>query len=298
MSDLDIYQRVTDKIIQALEAGTPPWVRPWSGMDDPIPTNLLSRQPYRGINHVVLSMEAFAKGYAHNGWLTYRQTQALGGQVKRGEHGVNIVFWQFRELADPQGNEADDEAGVGKPRTVPLVKVYTVFNLDQLSGIVDAQPVPTQTWSPEAAAENVLRHSGAQIRHQGYKAFYSPSQDWIVLPPQSLFPDAGNYYGTALHELTHWTGHASRLGRKLGNRFGSDAYAMEELVAEMGAAFLCAQCRLDGHLQHASYISSWLDVLQRDKRAVFVAAAQAQKAADYLIQKLNPTEAEEMPMAA
>jgi antirestriction protein ArdC len=173
-----------------------------------------------------------------------------------------------------------------------------VFNLEQLDGVADTLPVAANEWTPHAAAESVLFHSGATIRHKGYKAFYSTVNDWIYLPPQHLFADAESYYATALHELTHWTGHTDRLGRKLGIRFGSDAYAMEELIAELGSAFLCAQCRIDGHLQHAAYIGNWLEVLKKDKRAVFVAAAQAQKASDYLTANYDPVSEEEMPLAA
>jgi len=289
MNDIDIYQRITNKIIAALEAGTPPWVRPWGSVDEPVPQNWLSRQPYHGINQVVLSMEAYDWGYSRNGWLTFKQAQALGGQVRKGEHGVNIIYYSLREIEE----KADEPA-----HKVPLLKVFTVFNLEQLDGVTDTLPVAANEWTPHAAAESVLFHSGATIRHQGYKAFYSTVNDWIYLPPQHLFADAESYYATALHELTHWTGHTDRLGRKLGIRFGSDAYAMEELIAELGSAFLCAQCRIDGHLQHAAYIGNWLEVLKKDKRAVFVAAAQAQKASDYLSANYDPVSEEEMPLAA
>jgi antirestriction protein ArdC len=209
--------------------------------------------------------------------------------VRKGEHGVNIIYYSLREIEE----KADEPT-----HKVPLLKVFTVFNLEQLDGVADTLPVAANEWTPHAAAESVLRHSGATIRHQGYKAFYSTVNDWIYLPPQHLFADAESYYSTALHELTHWTGHTDRLGRKLGNRFGSDAYAMEELIAELGSAFLCAQCRIDGHLQHAAYIGNWLEVLKKDKRAVFVAAAQAQKASDYLTANYDPVSEEVMPLAA
>ena len=172
-------------------------------------------------------------------------------------------------------------------RFIPLLKVFSVFNVDQVEGLPDDAPnaVPlTSTGMPAPPPEQIIDGSGAEIRHQGFKAFYSPPNDLIYLPGRQTFVDAAAYYSTALHELCHWTGATTRLGRKLGRRFGESAYAMEELIAELGAAFLSAHCRLDGRLQHASYIASWLEVLQRDKRAVFVAAAQAQKAADYLLE--------------
>ncbi|MBU3696550.1 ArdC family protein [Dechloromonas sp.] len=296
----DIYQTITDKIIAELEAGTPPWVRPWSGEADPFPRNALSQRPYRGINTVLLGLEAHARGYASNQWLTFKQAQSLGGHVRKGERSSMIIFYESRMVekadADPVTEDGDAEK-----RFIPLIKVFNVFNLDQVEGLPESyQPTSMDfSWEAGATPEQLLDGSGAVIRHQGFKAFYSPSNDVIYLPGRSAFPDAAAYYGTALHELTHWTSHTTRLGRKLGRRFGDAAYAMEELIAELGAAFLSAHCRLDGQLQHASYIASWLDVLRRDKRAVFVAAAQAQKAADYLLERaglLAP--AAVMPLAA
>lgn len=295
----DIYQTITDKLIAELEAGTPPWVRPWSGEADPFPRNALSQRPYRGINNLLLGMEAHVQGYTSNQWLTFKQAQSLGGHVRKGERSSLIIFYEARMV---EKAEADPVAEGSEPekRFIPLIKVFNVFNLDQIDGLPEShQPQATDfSWEAGATPEQIIEASGAVIRHQGFKAFYSPSNDVIYLPGRSTFADGGAYYNTALHELTHWTSHASRLDRKLGKRFGDTAYAMEELIAEMGAAFLSAHCRLDGTLQHASYLSSWLDVLHRDKRAVFVAAAQAQKAADYLLIQAGLKEEESMPLAA
>ena len=283
----DIYQTITDKIITELEAGTAPWVRPWSGEADPFPRNALSQRPYRGINNVLLGMEAHCRGYASNQWLTFKQAQKLGGHVRKGERASTIIYYEARmvekEDADPvaDGDEAEK-------RFMPLLKLFSVFNVHQVEGLPESyqeRPVLESGWDASATAEQIMECSGAEIRHQGFKAFYSPTNDLIYLPGKTTFADAASYYSTALHELCHWTGSTTRLGRKLGRRFGESAYAMEELIAELGSAFLSAHCRLDGQLQHASYISSWLEVLQRDKRAVFVAAAQAQKAADYLLEQ-------------
>ena len=282
----DIYQTITDRIIQTLETGTAPWVRPWSVEADPFPRNVLSQRPYRGINHVLLGMEAYTRGYTTNQWLTFRQAQQLGGFVRKGERSSTIIYYEARvvekEPAEPVADGDDPEK-----RFIPLLKVFHVFNLDQIEQLPEKyRPTPPDfTWDAGPLPQQIIDSAGADIRHQGFKAFYSPPNDRIYLPAQAHFADAGAYYSTALHELCHWTGHPSRLGRKLGNRFGDAAYAMEELVAELGSAFLAAHCRLDGTLQHANYIASWLDVLQRDKRAIFVAAAQAQKAADYLLEK-------------
>lgn len=284
----DIYQTITDKIIAELEAGTPPWVRPWSGEADPFPRNALSQRPYRGINNVLLGMEAHCRGYTSNQWLTFKQAQSLGGHVRKGERSSMIIYYEARmvEKEDAEPLADGDEA---EKRFIPLIKVFNVFNLDQVEGLPEAEQ-PSQVdadWDAGSIAEQIIERSGAEIRHQGFKAFYSPPNDLIYLPGKQTFADAASYYSTALHELCHWTGATSRLGRKLGRRFGDSAYAMEELIAELGAAFLSAHCRLDGRLQHASYIASWLEVLQRDKRAVFVAAAQAQKAADYLLEQAD-----------
>ena len=282
----DIYQTITDKIIAELEAGTVPWVRPWSGEADPVPRNALSQRPYRGINTVLLGMEAHCRGYASNQWLTFRQAHTLGAHVRKGERAATIIYYEARML-DKEDTETVADGHEPEKRFIPLIKVFSVFNLDQVEGLPETYretPMVDPDWDACASAEQIMAGSGAEIRHQGFKAFYSPPNDLIYLPGRPTFADGAAYYSTALHELCHWTGATARLGRKLGHRFGESAYAMEELIAELGAAFLSAHCRLDGRLQHANYIASWLDVLQRDKRAVFVAAAQAQKAADYLLE--------------
>jgi len=288
----DIYTSVTAKIIAELEAGTPPWVRPWSGEADPAPRNALSQRAYRGVNTLILGMEAHCRGYSSNGWLTFKQALHLGGHVRKGERSSTIVFYQLKEVSEDETQQ----------RNIPVLRVFSVFNVDQVDGLPSqyrSVPAADPTWDASATAEQVITGSGATILHQGFRAFYSPASDRIYLPVKATFADAGAYYATALHELAHWTGSPSRLGRKLSGRFGEAAYAMEELVAELGAAFLSAHCRIDGRLQHASYIASWLDVLRRDQRAIFTAATQAQKAADYLLTKaglINPVEAQ--PLAA
>lgn len=296
----DLYQSITDKIIAELERGTAPWVRPWSVEADPFPRNALSQRSYRGINNLLLGIEHVARGYTTNQWLTFRQALQLGGNVRRGERSAPVIYYEAKVIEKPdEANLADGDER--EKRFVPLLKVFHVFNLDQIENLPEThQPAPSDfTWEAGPTAEHLIEASEANIRHQGFQAFYSPPNDVIYLPPPSAFADATSYYGTALHELAHWTGHTSRLGRKLGNRFGESAYAVEELIAEMGAAFLAAHCRLDGQLQHASYIKSWLDVLHRDKRAVLIAAAQAQKAADYLLERAGLLTSENtMPIAA
>lgn len=270
-----VFARVTEQIIAELEQGVPPWVKPWSTHNDPLPRNAVSQRLYRGINTLVLSM----RGYPSNQWLTYRQALSLGGSVRKGEKATPVVFFEMAEV--------EDEGDVIAHR--PVVRTFPVFNLDQCDGLdVLKEPVSDViVWDPEAKAEQLIERSGAVVVHQGFRACYIPSRDQIYLPAKHAFETAQGYYSTALHELAHWTGHPSRLHRDLGKRFGTESYAIEELVAELGSAFLCAHCRIDGRLQHASYIDSWLHVLRRDPRAIFTAAAQAQRVADYLLERAD-----------
>lgn len=285
----DLYASVTERIVAALEAGTPPWICPWRRTGaDARPANATTARRYRGINVLLLNLRAATSGYDSSRWLTFQQALSVGGRVRRGEHGTQIVFFKMHEV----DAGAVDDGGADR-RVVPLLRSFTVFNVAQVDGLPETMAAPATepgTWEPLEEADNILALSGADIRHGGSRAFYAPDADLIQLPPRSAFDSAEDYYATALHELTHWSGHSTRCNRPLGRRHGIDAYAMEELVAEMGAAFLTAHCGIPGRLQHASYIASWLAALRNDKRLVFTAAAQAQKAADYLLPE--PTEVE------
>jgi antirestriction protein ArdC len=273
-----LFKRITEQIVADLERGVAPWVKPWTGSTDPVPHNATSGRHYRGINHLLLGMRCYADGYTTNGWLTYRQAQTLGGRVRRGEQGTTVIYYQ------PVEDEPEDSVG-SVSRSRALLRAFTVFNLDQTEGLEGLRPDNTDEipWEPYAEAERVMDQSGADIRHQGDKAFYAPGSDRIVLPIRSVFDTADGYYATALHELAHWTGHKSRLDRDFTGRFGTEAYAVEELIAEISAAFLCDHCRIPSRLQHSAYIASWLKVLNNDHRAIFNAASHAQKAADYLL---------------
>lgn len=275
---VDLYQSVTDKIVEQLEQGVAPWVKPWtnSGFGG-LPYNAATKKPYRGINTMMLYSPAGAAG---DGWMTYTQAKEIGAQVRKGERGSMVVF--FKPLKIEDKNAAADAAD--KSKTIPMLKYYTVFHTSQIDGLADkylpqivAQPTERQRIE---AAEQLLAQ--ARIIHGGDRAFYRIDTDSITLPHQQQFKSVDDYYATALHELTHWTGHSSRNAREYGRRFGDQAYAREELVAEMGAAFLCAKTGITAQLQHASYIGSWLKVLKNDKRAVLVAAGAAQRAADYV----------------
>lgn len=287
----DLYQSVTDQIVAALEAGTPPWVCPWRGSDaDMAPANLGTRRPYRGVNVLLLNLQTMLRGYCSNRWLTYQQARGLGAQVRKGESGTPVVFFKMHELGPAAGVVPVD----ADRRVVPLLRTFIVFNAAQIDALPPAlitpEVEPCSVWDASSAADRILDDSGARIRHGGARAFYLVSENLIQLPPHAAFANAGDYYATALHELTHWTGHPGRCDRPLGKRHGIEAYAYEELVAEMGSAFLTNHCRLPGRLQHESYIVSWLTALRNDKRLIFAAASQAQKAADYLLPK--PTEIE------
>lgn len=276
----DLYQDVTDRIIQELEAGTAPWVKPWAGGGAmALPFNATTGKRYRGVN-VPLLMGAAAE-YGNGGFLTYKQAQDRGGHVRQGERGHLVVFWNFVTKQDTKEGAQDD----GEERVIPFARAYTVFNVAQCDGlnIPAAAPVaPINPGTRNAGLDALISNIGTTIRTGGDGAFYHPGSDHVQMPDFGRFRDASNYYATLLHELTHWTAHPSRLARDLTGRFGTDAYAAEELVAELGAAFMCADHAVRGELQHASYIASWLRVLKQDKRAIFTAASKAQQAADHL----------------
>ena len=289
MSQLDLYQSVTDRIVAALDAGAPPWICPWSGGPGAsAPANLSSGRLYRGINVLLLNFETMLCGYDRNRWLTYRQAQALGAQVHRGEQGTPVVFFKLMELEgarDPMEAHAS-----ANPKVVPLLRSFTVFNAAQIEGLPEGLLTSPSAvdWPPVDEAEAVLTHAGVHLRHGGDRAFYNPAMDLIQMPERGRFDSAQAYYGVALHELTHWSGHPTRCNRPLQGRQHIEAYAFEELVAEIGSAFLCGHCGLPGSLQHASYVQAWLQALRNDRRLIFTAAAQAQKAADFLLQDRVP----------
>ena len=289
----DLYQHVTDRILEDLERGVRPWLKPWSMSK--VGGSILPRRhngiPYQGINVLLLWSEAMARGYTATTWMTYRQALELGAHVRKGESGTLVVF------ADRLTRTEDGDDGESVERSIPYLKSYTVFNVEQIEGLPPQyQP---QTAAPASAeirrtqAESFIAATRAIIRFGGDRAYYAPAFDVIQLPPPPAFRDMEGYYGTVLHELTHWTGHASRCARELnGHRFGSEAYAFEELVAELGSAFLCAELGITPEVRddHAAYLASWLTVLKQDKRAIFAAASQAQRAADY-VRGLQPMEA-------
>jgi antirestriction protein ArdC len=282
----NLYDEVTARIVAELEAGRLPWVQPWgkNGSTGPgLPRNGLTGRSYSGVNVLILWGAVIEHGWPSQSWLTFRQAQQAGGYVKKGEHGVTVVYAdRFTPEAEKERARRDgDEA-----RAVPFLKRFSVFNVAQCEGLraglaSDPAPLPEREIVP--VAEDVIAASGVDFRIGGDLAFYAPDPDFVQVPPQPAFFEQINYYRTCLHELTHATGHPKRLGRDLKNAFGSKDYAREELVAEMGSAFLCAALGIAPTVRHADYIGSWLEVLREDSRAIFRAASAATKAADWLL---------------
>ena len=283
----DLYRNVTESVIAALEDGTVPWVRPWRATGKSAsalrPDNASTGRAYSGINILLLWSALFDNGWATSRWLTYRQALKLGGHVRRGERGTG-VFYADRFVPKAERERAEREGTVA--RSIPMLKSYTVFNVAQCEDLPetatpDTDPPNREELSDEARA--LIEATGADIRHGGERAFYRRREDFIQMPAFSAFPQPLDYVRTLLHELTHWTGHPDRLDRQFGKRFADEAYAREELVAELGAAYLCASLGLEPTLQHASYIDSWLEVLRRDHQAIFLAASLASRASDHLL---------------
>jgi antirestriction protein ArdC len=282
----DIYTRITDQIVSALEAGVKPWTQPWSAahaagaVSRPLRHN---GQPYSGINVLILWASAMERHYAAPIWMTFKQALELGGHVRKGEKGSPVVYANTIVRTEEGDDGQDDE------RAIPFLKAYTVFNIEQIDELPAHYYARAESSvNPDrriAHAEAFFAGLGADIRQGGNSAFYVPSVDFIQMPEFASFRDAHSYYATLAHECTHWTRHEKRLDRDLGRKhFGDEGYAREELVAELGAAFLCADLglHLEDREDHASYIGSWLRVLKNDKRAIFQASAHAQRAVDFL----------------
>jgi antirestriction protein ArdC len=283
----DVYQKITDQIVAALEHGVRPWHRPWNAehsagrITRPLRGNGVA---YQGINTVMLWSAATLKGYAAPIWMTYRQAQELGAHVRKGEEGSLVVY------ADKIiRTETDAETGEEAERAIPFMKGYTVFNVEQIEGLPEhyyGKPqARTETVQRIAHVEAFFAATGASVVHGGSRACYVISTDNIHMPCIDFFRDAESYYATLSHEAVHRTRHPSRLNRDFGRkRFGDEGYAMEELTAELGSAFLCADLELTPEVRddHSAYIGSWIKVLKDDKRAIFTASSHAQRAADFL----------------
>jgi antirestriction protein ArdC len=282
-----LYQEITDKIIAELEAGRVPWAQPWGTTAAKaalaMPQNAATHRGYSGINVLILWSAVIDRGFARQGWLTFRQALGLGGHVRKGEKGTTVVYadrfvpGEERRRAERDGDE---------PESIPFLKRFTVFNTEQcedLPAVLATAPptVPGGMILPQAEA--LIAATGADFRIGGDRARYFPGDDYIQVPrPESYFEPI-NWHRTALHELGHWVGAAHRLARDLSGTFGSALYAKEELVAEMTSAFVCASLGIVPTVRHADYVGSWLEVLREDNRAVIRAASAASKAAEYLL---------------
>ncbi len=281
-----LYDEVTTRILDQLSEGRLPWVQPW-GLEGAacaaLPRNALTRRRYSGINVLILWGAVIEGGFPSQNWLTFRQAREAGGSVRRGEKGTSVVY---ADRFIPEAEKARARESGEDPKAIAFLKRFTVFNAAQCDGLASDlahEPAPLPACAVVPAAEDLVAASGVDFRIGGDKAFYAPDGDYVQVPPQPAFFDQINYYRTALHELSHATGHPARLGRDLSHPFGSAGYAREELVAELGSAFLCAALGIVPTVRHADYIGAWFEVLAEDNRAIFRAASQASKAADWLL---------------
>jgi antirestriction protein ArdC len=282
-----LYQEITDKIIAELEAGRVPWVQPWGTVAAKaaleMPKNAATQRRYSGINVLILWGAVIDRGFAGQSWLTFRQALGLASNVRKGERGTTVVDAdRFTPYDERQRAERDGD----EPYAIPFLKRFSVFNTDQCENLPEElmtapASVPEGLILPHAEA--LIAATDADFRVGGERAFYSPTHDFIQVPQPEAYFETINWHRTALHELGHWSGHPSRLGRDLSGNFGSALYAKEELVAEMTSAFVCASLGIVPTVRHTDYIGSWLEVLREDDRAIVRAASAASKAADYLL---------------
>jgi antirestriction protein ArdC len=280
----DVYRKVTDAIINAIETGVGNWRMPWhtSGRYAFSPLNVTSRKAYRGVNTLCLWAAAQAKGYDSGEWGTYKQWQERGAQVLKGEKATTVVFWKF---ANESAESQDDGNQTASSSRLIFTRGYSVFNAAQVDGYAPKADPDMPVAERIERADAFFRAIGANVKHGGNRAYYAPDADYIQMPLFGAFVENVAYYSTLAHEHIHWTAPASRCDRELGKRFGDNAYATEELIAELGAAFTCAHLGLstEPREDHAQYIQSWLRVLKADKRAIFSAASKAQHAADFMV---------------
>lgn len=289
-----LYDDITNKIIAELEAGRVPWVQPWGTVaakaSVAMPANAATGRVYSGINVLILWGAVVEHGFPVQSWLTFRQALSLGGHVRKGERGTTVVYAD-RFIPDDEKKRAQETSE--EAQAIPFLKRFTVFNVAQCEDLPDDPAVAPPAPEPgliEPRVEALIKATGIDFRIGGNRAFYVPAHDYVQVPPPQSYFEPINWHRTALHELGHATGHASRLSRDLSGSFGSKKYAFEELVAEMNAAFCCASLGINPTVRHADYIGSWLEVLREDNRAIVRAASQASKAADWLLAFLPETE--------
>lgn len=286
-----VYDVVNSRIMELLEQGTVPWKKPWNAVSN-MPKNMISKKEYRGVNVFLLACMPYSSPY----WMTYKQCQEKGGHVIKGSKSTPVIFWKWLDRKDADTTDTDTVNG-----KIPMIRFYNVFNLEQTEGIEPPEATETiNTFTPIERAEQIITGMPykPEIKHGGNRASYSPVLDYIKLPDPTSFEKSEEYYSTAFHELSHATGHESRVGRKgilEPSYFGSHEYSKEELVAEMSACFLCGHAGIENTIidNSAAYIAGWLKALKNDKALLIQAAAQAQKASDYILNNTHqedPTE--------
>ena len=268
----DIYDTVTNRIIENLEKGCIPWIKPWH-TENTLDKNIKTGNEYNGINRIILGMS----GYQSNVWGSFKQWKDLGANVKLHEKGTAIVF--YKPVSGVKVTSEGDEIIYNSVFTTSYI-----FNAEQVEGIeIKPRNIEDKPFLNNVNIDNMVMNTGANIRHSGNSAYYRPSEDYINMPVKSDFNDEAGYYATLLHELTHWSGAKHRLDRTKGKRFGDTAYAFEELIAELGSAFLCEKYAVKGDIRHEGYIQSWLQALKNDNKMIFKASAYAQKSTDYIV---------------
>ena len=285
--DIDIHQTITNQIIEAMESARTTGRRLWDSQPS-LPMNLTTGKPYSGINIIILWGAALSCGFTSPYWLTYKQAAERGGQVRKGEHGTHCVFYKPWETESTNHETGETETVKGA-----VLKGFTVFNLDQIDGIEAPAREPRAPFQAIEDAERILQASPARIIEGGPSAFYQPDADTIHLPAREAFINPEAFYSVALHEMTHSTGHKSRMARDFSGRFGTEAYAFEELIAEMGSAFLNADLGIIGSTlqDHADYLAHWVAILKSDKKAILTAAAAASKAHGFIKALANQEQA-------
>ncbi|RLQ21834.1 DUF1738 domain-containing protein [Seongchinamella sediminis] len=286
-----VHDKITNQIISAME-NSRDFQLPWNAPDLGLPSNAFTRRTYNGINILSLWASALEKGYLSNRWATYKQWQAMGTQVRKGQKASPVVI--YKPLPEAEVDSSTDSISGDNPRLKVLIRTASVFNADQVTGLDDLleTPVPdtTNPVDPLHGVDHFISTTCADIRTGGASAYYSPKNDYIAIPDTESFigtdtsSPTESYYSTLLHELTHWTGNEKRCNRDLSGRFGNESYAMEELIAELGAAFLCAQLNISPapRQDHADYLANWIKVLSNDVKAIFWASARASEAVAYL----------------
>lgn len=290
----NLYDEITGKIIAELEAGRFPWAQPWgkatAGAPLGLPQNASTGRAYSGINILILWGAVVQHGFSGQGWLTYRQAQSLGGNVRKGERGTAVVY---ADRFTPEDEKRRARETGEEPGKIAFLKRFTVFNTAQCDGLPEDIAVAIPPPPPamiEPRVEALIKATGIDFRIGGDRAYYVPALDHVVVPPPQAFFESINWYRTALHELGHATGHASRLARDFSGSFGTRKYAFEELIAEISAAFCCASLGIVPTVRHADYIGSWLEVLREDNHAIVRAASQASKSADWILSHLPDNE--------